>query len=190
MDCQIEIFNDIFSKRDKFIQFAYYYLYDRPAAEDIVMDSFMYWWENRESVKDAGNVQAYVLTVVKHKCLDYLKMKRIHTDTHSRMFDDAVWEINMSISSLEAFDPYKIMTEELKDAVNGALSRLPERTRRVFLLSRVNGMTYSEISEREKLSVKAVEYHISKALKILRVELRELLPVAMLVYSLWHSGMY
>lgn len=188
MDCQIEIFNDVFAQRDKFIRFAYYYVYDRPAAEDIVMDSFVYWWENRESLRDESNIPAYILTVVKHKCLDFLKLKRIHADTHSKMLDDAVWEINMAISSLEAFDPYKIMAGELKAAVDGALAKLPGKTRRVFLMSRMEEMTYAEISEREKISVKVVEYHISKALRHLRSELSDLLPLALLIYSFYYGN--
>ncbi len=188
MDCQIEIFNDVFSQRDKFIRFAYNYVYDRPAAEDIVMDSFVYWWENRENLRDESNIPAYILTVVKHKCIDYLKMKRIHADTHSRIYDDAVWEINMAISSLEAFDPYKIMTAELRAAVDSALAKLPWKTRRVFLMSRMEDMTYAEISERENMSVKVVEYHISKALRHLRSELSDLLPLALLIYSLYYAN--
>lgn len=184
MDNHLEIFNEIFSQRDKFIRFAYYYVYDRPVAEDIVTDSFMYYWEKRKSLKNESNIPAYILTVIKHKCLDYLRLKRLHDDTHSKMFDDRAWEISMAIQSLEAFDPYRIMTGEMERTVNEALLKLPEKTRRIFLLNRVEEMTYSEISDMEDVSVKVVEYHISKALKILRDELKDLLPAGILLYSL------
>ena len=72
----IEIFNDVFAHRERFVRFAFSYLQDLSAAEDLVMDSFVYYWENRQRLDCKGNVPAYNLTVVKHKCLDYLQLQK------------------------------------------------------------------------------------------------------------------
>ena len=85
----IEIFNDVFAHRERFVRFAFSYLQDLSAAEDLVMDSFVYYWENRQRLDCKGNVPAYILTVVKHKCLDYLQLQKIHQDVYSQLQDDA-----------------------------------------------------------------------------------------------------
>lgn len=53
-------FYELFKQKDKFIRFAYYYVLDRNVSEDLVMDSFMYYWENREKVDINGNLKAYI----------------------------------------------------------------------------------------------------------------------------------
>ena len=102
------IFNEIFSQRDRFIRFALCYVSNKEIAEDIVMDSFVYFWENRARVQTNENIGAYILLTVKHKCLDYLKQQKIQQEVQSKIYNDTLWNLNMSIATLEAFDPYKI----------------------------------------------------------------------------------
>lgn len=176
----IEIFNDVFAHRERFVRFAFSYLQDLSAAEDLVMDSFVYYWENRQRLDCKGNVPAYILTVVKHKCLDYLQLQKIHQDVYSQLQDDARWELDMNIASLEAFEPYRVMAADIQSEVRKAYGKLPEQTRKIFEMSRVRHMSYGEIAEETQLSVKAVEYHMSKALQHLRKELKDLLPFIVL----------
>ncbi len=173
----INIFNEIFEKKERLVRFAQYYVGDQAVAEDLVMDSFMYYWENRSKVSCNGNMLAYIVTVVKHKSLDYLKQLKIHSRVHDEIKDDAEWELNMGIATLEAFDPYKELVPDNIELVNNAISELPERTRQIFLMSRQDNMTYKEIAYAYGMSEKNVEYHISKALKILRKELKEYFPL-------------
>lgn len=53
-------FYELFKQKDKFIRFAYFYVLDHSVSEDLVMDSFMYYWENREKVDVNGNLKAYI----------------------------------------------------------------------------------------------------------------------------------
>ena len=64
-----------------------------------------------------------------------------------------------------------------------ALDKLPENTRLIFEKNRFEGKKYTEIAEEQQISVKTVEAHISKALKILRVELKDYLPFFILLFQ-------
>ncbi len=65
---EIGFFNQPFTEyKDKFKHFAFSYLRDKEAAEDIVMESFLYYWENRASLKNQNNIPAYLLRVEKIK---------------------------------------------------------------------------------------------------------------------------
>lgn len=167
-------FHEIFKQKDKYIRFAYFYVNNTQVAEDMVMDSFLYYWENKEKVDVNGNLQAYILTVLKHKCLDYLKLQKLHDEAHSRMREDALWDLNMDIATLERFEPYRVVTDEYRKVVSAAMKALPEKTRDIFIMSRVKEMTYSEIADKTGLSEKSVEYHMSKAIKSLRIKLKDL----------------
>ena len=86
------------------------------------------------------------------------------------------WDLNTRISTLEACDPSDIYTDEVRSLVDAALAKMPRATREIFQLSRVEGKTFREIAELRGLSVKAVEYHISKALKVMHKELKDYFP--------------
>ncbi|HIX26360.1 MAG TPA: RNA polymerase sigma-70 factor [Candidatus Barnesiella excrementigallinarum] len=174
------IFNDTFSQRDRFIRFALCYVINKEIAEDIVMDSFMYFWENRDKIETEKNLGAYILIIIKHKCLDYLKQQKIHKEVQNNIYTDSLWDLNMSISTLEAFDPYKVFSPDYQEMVQAAFSKLPEKTKKIFMLSRIENLSYEEIAQKSGLSVKSIEYHISKALKILRKELKEFFPTIFL----------
>ncbi len=167
-------FYELFKQKDRFIRFAYYYVLDHEASEDLVMDSFMYYWENREKIDVNGNLKAYILRVVKHKCLDYLKLQRIHNEAHEKMRADALWDLNKNIASLEQLEPYKIMTEDYHKIVTNAVKQLPGKTREIFIMSRVKNMKNREIAEKMGVSEKTIEYHMTKAVKFLRTILKEL----------------
>ena len=84
----------------------------------------------------------------------------------------------MSINTLEACDPDFIFSDEIKQIVNSALDKLPKKTRQIFILNRYQGLTYKEIAEKMNLSVKTIEFHISKALCRLRFSLKDFLALS------------
>ena len=101
-------------------------------AEDIAVESLMYYWENRGKLKEHTNIPAYVLTVVKHKCLDYLRHLRIQEDFADTLQSNEIRKQNLRIATLEACNPEKIFSEELQYLVNKALVSLPEQTRDIL----------------------------------------------------------
>lgn len=168
------LFTDIFIQyKKRFIRFAYAYTRDEFEAENIVMDALLYYWEHRFQIEKNSNIPAYIFTIIKHSCLNYLKRIQMQESVHERMREHVLWEINMRITSLEKYVPEEIFSKETSKLVNNAIQKLPEKTRRIFILNRMKEKSYSEIALQEEMSVKNVEYHISKALKKLRVELKD-----------------
>lgn len=173
----IRNFNLLFEAHNKrFIRFAFSYVQDDDVAEDIVSESFMYYWENRESCVEK-NISAYLLTIVKHKCLNYLKHLAIEQQACSDSKSIEEWDLQVRIDNLEACDPQELLSQEIQQLVTEAVQKMPELTRTILISSRYHSKTNKEISEEMNLSVKAVEYHITKALKILRVVLKDYFPI-------------
>lgn len=78
---------------------------------------------------------------------------------------------------MQACDPEEIYSSEITGIVEKTLQSLPEQTRRIFEMSRYESIPVKEIAQELSLSTKSVEYHITKALKLLRVALKEYLPL-------------
>ena len=84
--------------------------------------------------------------------------------------------MEIRISTLEACDPKEILSEELRAKVRTLLESMPEKTRTAFIRDRLDGKSHKEIAEELGISVKGVEYHISRAVKILRDNLKDYAP--------------
>ena len=91
-------------------------------------------------------------------------------------------DLDYRIITLEAFDPEDIYSSEITEIVTKTHSSLPEQTRRVFEMSRYEYRSVKEIAEELSISTKAVEYHITRSLKALRLELEDYLPMLYLLF--------
>ena len=167
----------VYYYKGRFTHFARTYVDDEMTAEDIAVESLMYYWENRKTLDDHSNILAYILTVVKHKCLDHLRRMRTREDFVEYLQEYETRRLNLRIATLEACNPERIFSDELQSLVDKALASLPEQTRDVFIRSRYNNQSHKEIAEALGISTKTVEFHITKALKVLRVALKDYLPV-------------
>lgn len=173
----IEIFNRLFSElKGRLTRFAYSYLRDWSVAEDSVADAFLYYWENRSSIPDKSNIPSYILTVVKHKCLNYLKHLTISRDVEEQMKENAEWELNTRILALEACEPSELFNDEVQRIIERTLQTLPDKSSSIFVMSRYYNQSNKEIADTLRISVKTVESHITKTLKVLRLNLRDYFP--------------
>ena len=180
MECLDKI--DVFSTFDKvyqkyrepFIKLAISYVGDRSIAEDFVTDSFVAYWENRGKLPADTNIPAYILVSLKNKCLTHLTHLRKRQEVIDNIKNQYQWELDFKITSC---NPQEIFSKEVHRLVNDAIRSLPEKTREIFLLSRMESLTNREISERLDISIKTVEFHVSKALKVLRIALKDYLLV-------------
>lgn len=172
-------FNDLYtSYYKKSFLFAKSYVHDDLAAEDIASESLIRLWERLK----AGDVEErYVLplllTILKNKSLDYLKHEEVKRNAFEAMADWQRQELSIRTSALEACNPDEIFSDEVEKIVSTTLTALSEQTRRAFALSRFENKSNKEIAEEMGISVKGVEYHISKALKTLRAALKDYLPL-------------
>ena len=83
----------------------------------------------------------------------------------------------MRLSALEACNPNEIFLEEIQEIIHHTMSTLSKQTYQIFMLSRFEHKSNKEIAEVMRITVKNVEYHISKALKVLRIALKDYLPL-------------
>ena len=175
-------FNKIYNEfRPGFIRFAASYLDDREMAEDFVAESFMAYWDNRHRLTPESNVRAYILTILKNKCLAYIKREDFRNRLIKQMGDDFRWELDMRISTLEVCDPNEVFSEEITEIVQKAMKSLPRKTMEVFMLSRDQHKSNREIAEIMGITVKGVEFHMTKALALLREELKDYLPALIFI---------
>lgn len=181
-DTNILLFNQVFNDyQQRFIRFAWTYLRDESIAEDIVMDSFMYYWEKRSSLAPDSNVPAYILTVIKHKCLNHLRDIKLHKKVEENLLVHNNRVLQIQLETLEAFNPQEIFLNEAHRLVDQALASLPKRSRDIFFRSRYQNQSYKEIASDLRITVKSVEFEISKVLKILRIALIDYFPLILIL---------
>lgn len=176
-------FKELFSIYYKrYVNFAWSYIKNDMAAEDIVMESMIYYWENRENLSNQDNIPAFILCIVKNKCLNYLKHEKVKQFANEKISTQAKWDLTVRLNSLEMSNPDELLSKELQGAINKALSELPKKTRDIFILSRYENKSHNEISIQMNLSCKSVEYHLSKATKYLRKALKDYLYILFMCY--------
>lgn len=181
----ITLFNSLFAEyQASFIRFALTYTDDRMAAEDIVMESMMYYWENRTRLNSDINPPAYILTSIKNKCLNYLRDNQRRQVISEQLQEHEQWRLSLQVATLEATNPSELLSKEMQQLVNKALKQLPKTTRRIFIMRRFEEKSFREIAEEMNMSVKGVEYHMAKATESLKVTLKDFLPI--LIYLLYH----
>lgn len=160
------------------------YVHDKCIAEDIVSDTLIKLWEILGE-REIEHIEALLFTTLKNKSLDYLKRELIKHEVISCLADMEKRELDIRISTLEACNPEELFSTEVQQIVVDTLALLPEQTRRVFEMSRFENKTNREISVELGITVKGVEYHVTRALKILRENLRDYLYVLCFIFFYW-----
>ena len=152
------------------------FLNDVSRSEDLVQDFLIKLWEKLKT-DIINSPQAMLLTILKNKSLDYLRLEQNKLNAMSELSELYVRELDIRVSSLEACDPSEIFSEEVNQIIQATLRTLPEQTRKVFKMSRFENKMNKEIAENLGITVKGVEYHISRALKEFRISLKDYLPL-------------
>lgn len=174
---EVQQFSILFKEyRIRFILFAKSYLKDEEVAEDIVMDVLMNYWEKRHEIPHVNNVYSYILTMIKNRSINHLEHQRTVSQTKDKLTQHGQRELDFRITSLQACDPEELFSEEIMTILQNTLQSFSEQTQTVFTMSRMEGKSNKEIAELLGISSKAVEFHITKVLKKLRVELKDYLP--------------
>lgn len=174
---RIRLFRQLYDDyHSRFVRFAATYV-GMTAAEDIVADCMLYYWEHSNSMESQHNIPAYVLTIVKHRCLNHLERIRKEREINNQLKNTNNWELDIRIHTLQACNPERLFSDELQRLVSQAIARLPDQTRDIFMRSRYEDQSHKEIADAFGISTKAVEYHITKALRSLRIALKDYLPI-------------
>lgn len=154
----------------RMFKFALIYTQNNETSQELVQDTFLVLWNNRAILKDNTNLITYLMVVLRNKCLNLLEQTRIRQLYIEEIDDEIIYQrANLYVLQDEASQI--VESEDLHKAIERALSKLPEKTREVFMLSRYDGLKNQQIAEIKNISQKTVEYHISKALQIIKEEL-------------------
>jgi RNA polymerase sigma-70 factor (ECF subfamily) len=150
---------------------------DEEGAKDLVQDCFFDLWKNRKNTEISSSLSAYLFTIVKNRCYRYLKeeQKKAGREKNYGLIlkqEELHYFINSEKSILE-FD--------VKDRIEKVFGQLPQRCGQVFGDSRFAGLSNKEIADKYNISLKAVEKHISKALKLFREEFKDILIIILLL---------
>jgi len=146
--------------------FANKFLNNPDEAQDIVQEVFSTIWENRELIDSDNSLKAYIFKITQNLSINKLKRKEVEsrfTEIYKLVYID-----HKEFSSYES-----LIAKELEENISQVIDKLPPECSKVFKMSRVDGLKYHEIANTLNISVKTVETQMSKALRILRMELIE-----------------
>ncbi len=151
---------------DKYYQplvvFANRMLLDMDLSRSTVQDVFVMLFDKREEIVIHTSLNAHLYQSVRNRCLNHMKRDKMKNERHQIILDKG-----------ETFEKPSTSMEfnELEALIHSTIEVLPEQCRRIFKMSRQEGLTNQEIAENLAISKRTVETQISKALKRLREEL-------------------
>ena len=140
--------------------FLYYKTGDRNMAEDLAQDTFVKLWENRDRI-DKKTLKSYLYTIASNTAINQLKRNQLKYKFQK-----------FHVAGVDRQSPeFLAEMKEYEEILNRVIGDMPDGSREVFLMNRLEDMKYREIAETLGISVKAVEKRMSKALKIIRDKL-------------------
>jgi RNA polymerase sigma-70 factor (family 1) len=165
----VEAFEEIFRKNwHRLYIIAKTKISSHDEAEEIIQNIFSTLWEKRESLL-ITNLQFYLNAAVRNRILNLIRSKITH---------EKYWEYYKTfIPQGQEITDHAVAFDDLNEAVEVAVNRLPEKSREVFKLSRMEGRSNAEIATLLHLSEKAIEYHLTKSLRELRLHLKDYMMV-------------
>ncbi|HKZ38708.1 MAG TPA: RNA polymerase sigma-70 factor [Chryseolinea sp.] len=158
----------------KIYKMAYGRVRSREAAEEIVQNLFMSLWDKRTTLS-INNISSYLYTAVRHKVLNVIESEAVHKK---------YWDYYKKfIPHYENETERTVEFNELLEAIEERMEYLPEKSKRVFTLNRLEGHSITEIANTLNLSEKAIQYHLTRSLKQLRLHLKDFI----ISFGIWFS---
>lgn len=134
---------------------------DRKMAQDVVQDVFTRLWDKRNELIIHSSEKSYLFQAVKHRAFELLRKRQNETKVNAIGFE-------------ESYSDEKEIEEQankfmLKEFLYSSIRQLPPKCQEIFVLNKLNGLTYNEIAEDLDISVKTVENQIGRAYRKLRI---------------------
>lgn len=150
----VELFNEMYQPVKNYV---YYKTGDMEVAEDVVQDTFVKIWEKKDEIRPK-TVKALLYTIAGNLCKNRFEHQQV-------MFEFAN---NYKHEFNNRSPEFELELKEFNAKLQGAIEKLNEKNRTVFLMNRIDGLTYKQIAENLELSVKAVEKRMKNALSELK----------------------
>lgn len=152
------------------------YIHDHKACEDLVQDFFVSLWIEAANLQIRSSLKSYLFAGAKNRCLDFRKHQKV-TEKYKEFF---LFSADCENNTTEQY----FAESELRQVIQKCIEKLSPRCQEIFKLSRLNGLSNQEISEKLGISKRTVELQISNSLKILRKELVGYLPLWLIIWLL------
>ena len=153
--------------------YAFGFLASRDDAEETVQNVFIQLWSKRKEIEIESSLRSYLFRAVRNSCLNVLKHEKVKKEY-------SAYAMSGPTATVAGGDDI-MSAEELRIRISNALEILPTECRRVFELSRFEELKYAEIANKLGISIKTVENQMGKALRIMREELKDYLPIIFIV---------
>lgn len=146
---------------------------NKEVAEDLVQNLFLKLWEKRD-ILTINQLESYLVTSMKHSVIDYVQSQMVRNKYLDHLKVVAV--------SNEASTDKMVEESNLNALIEEGLTQLPEKSRSIFRMNRLDNWPVDKIAEKLNISEKAVQYHLTKSSKALRLYLKQagLLILAMM----------
>ncbi|MCG8580109.1 MAG: RNA polymerase sigma-70 factor [Bacteroidales bacterium] len=151
------------------VVFARKVVIDDDLARELVQDVIVNFYEKRGDIKIHSSLKAHLYQSVRNRCLNQIKHSQIRRDHHANIY--------LTEKNSEAYIDDKLEETELEQKIFSIIQTLPAQCKKIFEMSRFEGVTNQEIADKLELSKRTVETQISKALKVLRTNLAGYLDV-------------
>lgn len=155
-----EIYRRYFNKLLRTAQFK---IQSKEIAEELLQDLFISLWEKRDKIV-IDNLEAYLSTSLKYLIINHIRRQ---------ILQDRFIEYAANKNEPAETVDESIAFNELSVAIEKSIEKLPEKTRQIFTLNRLEYKSVKEISEQLSIPERTVEYHITQGLRTLRVNLKE-----------------
>lgn len=150
---------------DKLMRVSLYYLERDELAEDVVSEVFLSLWYNRKKFIKVENIENYLFTMTKNKCLSTLRKKDV------LLLGDGAMSSSQQIVMQ---DPESnLISEEFVKYYNARIKDLPPKCKLIYLMIKEDGLKYKEVSEILNISIKTVENQMTKAIAHIRKSLAD-----------------
>lgn len=169
-------FDELFERYwNKSFDLAFDKVKSKEQAEEIVQDVFMDLWSKKESL-DIKNFSHFLFASIKYQCINKIR---------SKLVEHKYWDYYKHFASLtENVTDNTVRFNNLLEVIDEKLTKLSPKSKKVFYLSRLEGHSVREIATKLSLSEKAIEYHISRSLKELKIYLKEfILLLILFIYT-------
>jgi RNA polymerase sigma-70 factor (ECF subfamily) len=156
--------------------YALKYVWEKDQAEEIVQELFYSLWEKSSTLVITISVEAYLFRAVRNACYNYIKHLKIR-DQHAEFVKDSLHDCSESVDKI-------VELLELQDKIDKAIEMMPQERKKIFTMSRVEGLKYRDIAKKLNISVKTVEAQMGKALEFLREKLSQYLVIVILLVTI------
>lgn len=172
-------FTIIFTKYyQDLVRFSFGFTRNSDASEEIVQEVFLKLWENRTTMVINNSLRSFLLKTVQNRSIDSLRHVNITNKYASKVLEHPL----LSENDTENY----ILHSELQANFNHAMEKIPFEYAEAYRMSRIEILNYQEIAQKLNVSVRTVEVRISKALNLLREELKDFLVLILMLFQFFH----